>query len=160
MPKTLVHRAETPLHRGFSAFLFNLQGELLLQQRARTKKTWPLVWSNSVCGHPAIGETMEDTACRRARHELGLELDSIKVVVPHYRYKVVKDGVMENEICPILVGAISSEPTINTEEVEATRWISWQDFLAELKTNPHSYSPWCIEETGILQTRNIISSFL
>ncbi|MEK7077270.1 MAG: isopentenyl-diphosphate Delta-isomerase, partial [Patescibacteria group bacterium] len=54
MPKRNVHRKETLLHRGFSCFLFK-NGKLLLQQRSKTKKTWPLIWSNSVCGHPAPG---------------------------------------------------------------------------------------------------------
>jgi len=50
--KSTVHTANTPLHRGFSAFIFNSKQEILLQQRSKYKKTWPLVWSNSCCGHP------------------------------------------------------------------------------------------------------------
>ncbi len=38
-PKAEVHTMETPLHRGFSAFLFNEHDELLLQQRSSKKKT-------------------------------------------------------------------------------------------------------------------------
>jgi isopentenyl-diphosphate delta-isomerase len=52
MPKSEVHGAETPLHRAFSIFLFNAEKKLLLQQRSHVKKTWPLAWSNSCCGHP------------------------------------------------------------------------------------------------------------
>ena len=47
MPKSAVHGKDTPLHRGFSVFLFNKKGELLLQQRALSKITWPGIWSNS-----------------------------------------------------------------------------------------------------------------
>jgi len=32
-PKLATHNVNTPLHRGFSVFLFNSRGELLLQQR-------------------------------------------------------------------------------------------------------------------------------
>ena len=35
------------LHRAFSIFLFNLEGKLLLQQRAGDKITFPHVWSNT-----------------------------------------------------------------------------------------------------------------
>jgi isopentenyl-diphosphate delta-isomerase len=52
MPKSLVHGEKTPLHRAFSAFIFNYDKKLLLQQRSHVKKTWPLAWSNSCCGHP------------------------------------------------------------------------------------------------------------
>jgi len=49
-PKATVHGEDTPLHRAFSAFIFNSKGELLLQQRSLAKKTWPGVWSNSFKG--------------------------------------------------------------------------------------------------------------
>jgi len=42
--KIAIHNENTPLHRGFSVFLFNKKGELLLQQRSSKKKTWPLIW--------------------------------------------------------------------------------------------------------------------
>jgi len=40
------------LHRAFSVFLFNSKGELLLQQRAQEKITFPLYWTNTCCSHP------------------------------------------------------------------------------------------------------------
>ncbi len=39
LPKSQVHTLETPLHRGFSVFIFNQAGELLLQQRSFSKWT-------------------------------------------------------------------------------------------------------------------------
>lgn len=40
------------LHRAFSVFLFNSKGELLLQQRAPEKITFPEYWTNTCCSHP------------------------------------------------------------------------------------------------------------
>ncbi|ANB12385.1 isopentenyl-diphosphate delta-isomerase IDI1 [Sugiyamaella lignohabitans] len=40
------------LHRAFSVFLFNSKGELLLQQRADEKITFPSLWTNTCCSHP------------------------------------------------------------------------------------------------------------
>jgi isopentenyl-diphosphate delta-isomerase len=40
------------LHRAFSVFLFNKDGELLLQQRAAEKITFPSMWTNTCCSHP------------------------------------------------------------------------------------------------------------
>lgn len=150
MPKADVHGKDTPLHRAFSSFIFNSRGELLLQQRSHKKKTWPLVWSNSCCGHPGLDETNVDAARRRIKDELGMEADTIEEVSP-YRYSFTLDGVMENEICPILVGFTSSEPKINEDEVENTRWVDWNDFLDEIRYNRGVYSPWCIEEAEILE---------
>lgn len=40
------------LHRAFSVFLFNTKNELLLQQRATEKITFPDYWTNTCCSHP------------------------------------------------------------------------------------------------------------
>lgn len=159
MPKSEVHSGKTPLHRGFSLFLFDKSGRLLLQQRSSTKKTWPLVWSNSVCGHPALNESNVDAARRRLLYELGMHASHLEEVVP-YRYSFVRDGVMENEICPILAGITHEEPEPNSEEVEATRWVEWKDFLDEIKTKPGTYSEWCEEEARLLELHPRFSALL
>ncbi|MCX6800448.1 MAG: isopentenyl-diphosphate Delta-isomerase [Candidatus Falkowbacteria bacterium] len=149
-PKATVHRSSTPLHRAFSCFIFHkITGKLLLQQRSLKKIAWPGVWSNSCCGHPRINETNLEAAIRRIQEELGLTVQSLEEVAP-YRYTFIKDGIMENEICPILVGWTNNEPNINPEEIEAIRWIDWSDFIKDIKTNPNDWSPWCIEEALIL----------
>ena len=45
------------LHRAFSVFLYNSKNELLLQQRAASKITFPNVWTNTCCSHPLHGYT-------------------------------------------------------------------------------------------------------
>lgn len=147
--KAEVHGASTPLHRAFSSFLFRQNGDVLLQQRHHTKKTWPLVWSNSCCGHLAPGETVLQAAKRRIAFELGLEVTNL-VVAALYRYCFTRDGVMENEICPIVIGTTAEEPHPHPEEIEAIRWMPWKDFLEEIKDHPSDWSEWCVEEAFIL----------
>ena len=64
-PKASVHHRETPLHLGFSCYLFDPAGRVLLTQRALSKATWPGVWTNSYCGHPepssSAGATIPET---------------------------------------------------------------------------------------------------
>ncbi len=165
--KSEVHQKETPLHRAFSCFIFNKDKQLLLQQRAKSKKTWPLVWSNSVCGHPKLNESNENTVIRRSDDELGCKVKNIKEI-SDYRYKFSRYGVQENEICPILVAQIDSDLNLNKDEVEEIKWISWKDWLVEVEkeietltdvpsdkglgiSNSLKYSEWCREETKILQ---------
>ncbi len=136
MPKAEVHSAQTPLHRAFSSFIFNNRGELLLQQRSQAKKTWPLVWSNSCCGHPGLDESNIDAAKRRLQAELGLSVEDLVEVEP-YRYCFTRYGVMENEICPIIVGKTDTQPVINPDEVEAVRWMPWKEFIDEIRAHPH-----------------------
>ncbi|CCK80861.1 isopentenyl-diphosphate Delta-isomerase [Desulfobacula toluolica] len=144
-----VHSHNTPLHRAFSLFLFNPENRLLLQQRARIKKTWPLVWSNSCCGHPEPGESYEHAVIRRARFELGINVQKLHKI-SDYRYCFSKNGIVENEICPIFSGYYDGDVQPNQEEVESVKWIDWEAWVDETRRFPHRYSPWCIEETGIM----------
>jgi isopentenyl-diphosphate delta-isomerase len=151
MPKLTVHQARTPLHRAFSAFIFRASDkQLLVQQRSAKKRTWPLIWSNSCCGHPVLGESNVDAARRRLHFELGLSPLRLEEVAP-YRYCFTRDGIMENEICPILVGVVESEPVINPDEVQAVRWRDWAGFLEEIEHPETPYSEWCVDEARILQ---------
>jgi len=157
--KSEIHQKKTPLHRAFSCFIFNNKKELLLQQRAKCKKTWPLVWSNSVCGHPKLNETNENTVKRRSLDELGCKVKNVKEISP-FRYKASREGVMENEICPILIAEIDSELNLNPEEVENTKWITWENWLKEIKKENNDYSIWCIEETQILNKNQDFKNYL
>lgn len=153
MPKDKVHTFTTPLHRGFSLFIFNNKNELLVTRRAATKKTFPDVWTNTVCGHPGLNEDVVTAAKRRLKDELGIIADDIQVMAP-YRYRFADiHGIMENEICPVLVGHANVNPKPNSHEVAGWQWMPWREFLVEIQNIAGKYSPWCIEEAAILQQK-------
>jgi isopentenyl-diphosphate delta-isomerase type 1 len=148
--KATVHTHNTPLHRAFSLFVFNSKKQLLITKRAQSKKTFPGVWTNTLCGHLAPDETASDAAVRRLKEELGLVGITVHEVSP-YRYRFADaNGIVENEICPILVGFTDADPKPNPNEVDAWKWIDWQEFLIEVQKNPDPYSPWCKEEAEII----------
>lgn len=161
--KYQVHTGNTPLHRGFSLFIFNARGELLLQQRSPQKIAWPNIWSNSVCGHPAKDESAKAAAKRRALYELGIELKTanINMVIENFRYRYQHQGIVENEICPVMVAHYNSELQLrpNPAEVSDYKWVAWQDFLDQL-TKPSSYSEWCQEEALLLASSESFNKFL
>ena len=73
--------------------------------------------------------------------------------VSDYRYRFTdKNGIVENEICPILVGYYDGEVKPNPLEVENYKWVKWENWLLEIKENPQNWSPWCVEETKILES--------
>ncbi|OGC52074.1 isopentenyl-diphosphate delta-isomerase [candidate division WWE3 bacterium RIFCSPLOWO2_01_FULL_39_13] len=149
-PKKGVHTKDTPLHRGFSLFLFNSKRELLLTRRALNKKTFPGVWTNTVCGHPGPKESNTVAARRRLKEELGIRVVDIKEAAA-YRYRFSDaNGIVENEICPILVAYSESDPAANLQEIVDWKWVKWEEFLEDLNKNPGSYSPWSREEAQIL----------
>jgi isopentenyl-diphosphate delta-isomerase len=150
MDKLKAHSDKTPLHRAFSLFLFNSKKELLIQQRSFSKKTWPGVWTNSVCGHPKLYERPIAAARRRLAFELRITNTKIEMALPDYRYLAEKDGIVENEICPVMIGFSDDMPRFNKDEVAAIKWIAWTDWISEIKNNAAHYSPWCVEETKLL----------
>jgi isopentenyl-diphosphate delta-isomerase type 1 len=157
-PKRDVHHAATPLHRAFSLFLFDGAGRTLLQQRAATKLTWPGVWSNACCGHPAPGEATADAVARRCRQELGVAPRELTLALPRYRYRAEARGVVENEICPVFVAAADPAALApDPAEVAACRWVDWADFLAAL---PGDFSPWCVAEARLLAASGALAPFL
>lgn len=140
-PKLASHHAKTRLHLAFSCYVFNEQGKLLVTQRAHTKKVWPGVWTNSVCGHPAPGESLITAVQRRLEFELGMTATDYQVVLPTYRYRTpTYKGIIENEFCPVFVARTSMQPRPNPEEVSSIRWDSWSDFLAETANDSDDYS--------------------
>ena len=64
---------EGKLHRAFSIFIFNSNGELLIQQRAKTKYHSGSLWSNSVCSHPKPNETYLQATHRRLKEEMSFD---------------------------------------------------------------------------------------
>jgi isopentenyl-diphosphate delta-isomerase type 1 len=158
-PKATVHTTDTPLHRAFSLFLFNSQKQLLLTKRAETKKTFAGVWTNTVCGHLAPNETPIESAKRRLEQELGMKNDEVRGLTEAapYRYRFSdKNGIVENEICPILIGHTDSDPIPSPSEVDDWKWMDWEDFLQEISANADIYSPWSREEALILQQKDLV----
>ena len=78
------------LHRAFSVFLFNSKGQLLLQQRASAKITFPECFTNTCCSHPLYRpEELEEggimgvrrAARRKLEHELGIPQDKVSISI-------------------------------------------------------------------------------
>jgi isopentenyl-diphosphate delta-isomerase len=96
------------LHRAFSVFLFNSENELLVQQRATEKITFPDMWTNTCCSHPlgVPGETgvelpdavagVKRAAQRKLGHELGIKAEQVPLekfkFLTRIHYKAPSDG--------------------------------------------------------------------
>lgn len=159
-PKLASHHLHTPLHRAFSCYVFNAKRQFLVTQRAKSKKVWPGIWTNSVCGHPGPGESFEDAIARRAADELGMTLRDITVVLPDYRYTTPPfNGVIENEICPVYVARLVTGPNPNPEETEDFTWMSWAEYTADVTANPEKYSYWCKDQLSQLHNHPLIAQY-
>ncbi|MCX6424115.1 MAG: isopentenyl-diphosphate Delta-isomerase, partial [Actinobacteria bacterium] len=135
LDKSLVHHGETALHLAFSCYVFDTDNRLLVSQRALSKLTFPGLWSNSVCGHPLPGETVEAAAARRCKDELGLELTDLRVILPTFAYRAEMNGLVENEMCPVLMAVVAPGAVTAPDpaEVANTKWLPWAEVVRDAK---------------------------
>jgi isopentenyl-diphosphate Delta-isomerase len=156
MPKPLVHHGETPLHRAFSAYLFDDDGRLLVTRRAMSKQTFPGMWTNTVCGHPGPDEDDDAAIARRAAFELGLQVSELRPALPGYRYRAEFLGVVENEICPVYLGRWSGAPAPDPTEVGAWEVLDWSAFRERQETEGDAWSPWCREQARMIEAAGLV----
>jgi len=152
--------SDVALHRAFSVFLFNSQGELLLQRRASAKITFSDRWTNTCCSHPLAeleGETEEHAALgvkraaqRKLEHELGIKHGSITIDDLHYltkiHYGAHSDSQWgEHEIDWILFAVKDVELHPNPNEVSAVEYVSesrLKQLIHEHRDTQTVLTPW------------------
>lgn len=129
------------LHRAFSVFLFNTDGEMLLQKRAGEKYHSPNQWTNAVCSHPRAGESYSDAAKRRLKEELGIETQLTEKF--HFIYKAkVGENLWEHELDYVFTGEYEGDYHLNSEEVSEVRFISMENLDKELMETPDHFTEW------------------
>ena len=129
------------LHRAFSVFVFNSNGELMIQQRAASKYHSPTLWTNTCCSHPRDNETYEQAAHRRLQEEMGFDCDlEFKF---SFIYKAhLENDLTEHELDHVFIGTFDDEPNLNPEEVMAYRWVELDDLKKDMEKNPQNYTAW------------------
>jgi isopentenyl-diphosphate Delta-isomerase len=150
LSKALAHDGAGTLHRAFSIFLFNKDGELLLQKRAPSKRLWPRYWSNSCCSHPRRGETMAVATSRRLHDELGIEAELEYVYKFSYQAGFGDLG-SEHELCHVYLGNIAGVADANKHEIEDMRFVSVADLESEFAAAQEKFTPWFLMEWQTLR---------
>jgi isopentenyl-diphosphate delta-isomerase len=145
LDKARCHQGRGVLHRAFSLLIFNPAGELLLQQRAASKRLWPLYWSNSCCSHPRRAETMEAAIHRRLYEELGLRCPLQFLFKFQYQAQFDAAGA-EQELCSVFIGRSADPVRVDPNEILAWRWISPENLQAELAAGAKQFTPWFLME--------------
>jgi len=138
--KMKVHK-EGKLHRAFSIFVFNKEGQLLLQKRAKEKYHSPGLWANTCCSHPRPGELLEEAAKRRLKEEMGFECGLKKIFSFIYKAEF-ENGLVEHELDHVLMGIFNGEPNPNREEVDGYTFISLDLLEQDVQKSPGQYTPW------------------
>lgn len=143
------------LHRAISVFIFNENGELLLQRRALNKYHSAGLWTNTCCSHPAPGETTLDASIRRLKEEMKLETKLDFLCSFQYNSNL-ENGLIENELDHVFYGVTNQIPDPDPLEASEWKYINTDVLIGEVNNNPQLYTSWlkiCID-------RNIFSNLL
>ena len=149
--KADAHDGKGMLHRAFSVFLFNDDGQLLLQQRAPAKRLWGGYWSNTCCSHPRRGESLEIATSRRLLDELNITAALEHVYFFCYEAEFGESG-SENELCHVYLGRAPQDVRANESEIAALRYLPAAQLETEFRERPERYTPWFQQEWRELTT--------
>jgi isopentenyldiphosphate isomerase len=127
------------VHRVVRIYLYNADGNLLIQRRADHIGSNPGKWTESVAGHVDAGETYRQAAEREMKEELnisGVNLVELKKV-----YVEEKDAhKLKKRFTMLYNGTYDGEIQIDPGEVSQVRWIAPEDFRTEMKKHPEHFS--------------------
>lgn len=140
MPKMEAHQKGV-LHRAISIFLFDLNGNFLLQKRAANKYHSAKLWSNTCCSHPLPEENAIDAANRRLTEEMGMKCDLNFAF--KFLYKTnLENGLIEHELDYVFVGFTNTIPQINTDEVSNWCYLPYDLLHEHVRQHPENYTEW------------------
>ncbi len=129
------------LHRAFSVFVINDEGQMLLQQRAAGKYHSGGLWTNTCCSHQLPGEETSVAAHRRLEEEMGFDCPLEEIFSFTYRAEL-DNGLTENEFDHVLLGRYNGPVHPDAGEVQAYRYLSLNDIRSQLATAPQQYTHW------------------
>ena len=140
MPKMEAHE-KAVLHRAFSVFILNKNGELMLQQRALHKYHSPALWTNTCCSHQREGEHNLEAGTRRLEEEMGFVVPLEELF--SFIYKAPFDnGLTEHELDHVMIGYFDGTPNINPDEVASWKWMSFTAIENDMILHPETYTVW------------------
>ena len=155
MPRDQVHRSGV-WHRAVNVFLFNPDGDLLIQQRAPAKDVCPLKWDLSVAEHLQSGESYLEAAHRGIQEELSLRCDELSLLgSPTTHQLVLPEQNLKNcEFTQCYRGEVNGEVNLDPVEVADWRYVGITDLCEQLRSTPSRFTPWFVElsrHVGIYQ---------
>lgn len=135
-PREEVH-AKLLRHRHVFIFIFNKDGQLLLQKRSMSKDLYPGLWTGSVSGHVHAGEAYETAALR----ELEEELD-VKVQKKDLKLFKVMENIRGRDIGidALFITHYDGPVTANAEEVDEYTFSSLEQVRKDIESGDREFT--------------------
>ncbi len=131
------------LHKAFSIFIFNQEGDLLLQKRDVEKYHSGGLWTNTCCSHPRFNEDLNLAIHKRLIEEMGFDIKDLKEVYSFIYNVKLTNGLTEHEYDHVFVGKYNNEIiNPNADEVCDYKWVSMDWLKQDIISNPEDYTEW------------------
>jgi isopentenyldiphosphate isomerase len=139
--KTIGHKEKdelspTDIYRVSRLVILNSKGQILMAQRALTKKKDPGAWGLAVEGTVEEGETYESNIRKEANEEIGITLGSIELG-PRFRRRG-----KYNHFCQVFVCHLDLDIRklhLQVEEVEQVAWYDVSVLQYEAISTPNKF---------------------
>ena len=132
-------------HRSAQVWIYNPNGEIMLQLRGKDKALYPGMWDISAAGHVAAGEEPLTSAVREIEEEIGLKIKEedlafFKIEKFSRVYKEIKN----NEFCYAYFYRFDGDIKglkLQAEEVDKVVFLPIDKIEKDLEKNPEKYVP-------------------
>ena len=143
--ETVCRGAKIPdgrFHLQVHVCIFNGKGQMLIQLRQKDKQWYPDLWDYSVGGSAVAGDNSVAAAEREAQEELGLtiRLQGKAPALTRWYDQTIDDYYILHQEIQL------SELRLQAEEVQATRWASYEEVMALL-----TEKRFCPNERGMIR---------
>lgn len=129
-------------HRGVHVFLFNEQGDMLIQKRSADRSNSPSLLDCSVSEHVKAGESYVEAAARGLKEEMGVEGVDLTL-----RGKIqMVYGVNDNEISEVYEGRLNGMSVqYDPVEISEVQFMSMSEIEAGIVEEEGKYCYWFIQ---------------
>ena len=120
-------------HKPVWIWIYNSQGELLVQKRASCKKNMPNLWDMPVGGHVDAGETSIQGAIRETSEEIGIKVNEND-------FEFIGEYIQEDcweigQIYFLKLDKKIEEFKLQVEEVSKVKWLNFEEFKELLNSD-------------------------
>ena len=132
-------------HRASHIWIYNSNGEILLQLRAKEKPLYPDMWDISAAGHISAGEGPVASGLREVEEEIGLKLKKEDLDFWMIRkVKAIFKEIKNNEFYYVYFFKFDGDINklkLQKEEVQKIQFLPIDKIEEELKINLDKYVP-------------------
>ena len=131
-------RRDDQRYRVSGLWITNRAWEILIAQRHKNKKHYPLLWWPAVAGTVEKGETYQENIIKEAEEELGIK-DIRPILWP--KTETTSRYIHFTQWFLLTIDRELDEFILQEDEVESLKWISSESLRKEYAESPDNFVP-------------------